>query len=59
YSTGADVSRYQRSSVPAKAENGAAMAGTGAQITAPAAVSGPVIRVARGTNVTEVSVGGK
>ncbi|MBV2147846.1 Flp pilus assembly protein CpaB [Sphingobium sp. AS12] len=60
YSTGADVSRYQRSSVPAKAENqGGQMAGTGAQITAPAAVKGPVIRVARGTSVTEVPVGGK
>lgn len=60
YSTGADVSRYQRSSVPAKAENqGGQMAGTGAQITAPAAVRGPVIRVARGTSVTEVPVGGK
>ncbi|CCW16216.1 Flp pilus assembly protein RcpC/CpaB [Sphingobium indicum BiD32] len=60
YSTGADVSRYQRSSVPAKAENqGGQMAGTGAQITAPVAVRGPVIRVARGTSVTEVPVGGK
>jgi len=60
YSTGADVSRYQRSSVPAKAEapmppmvaaNGAPM-GT-------VAFKGPVIRVARGTSVTEVPVGGK
>jgi Flp pilus assembly protein CpaB len=61
YSTGADVSRYQRSSVPAKAENqgGPMMAGTGAQISAPVAIRGPVIRVARGTNVTEVPVGGK
>ncbi|MBJ7443415.1 MAG: Flp pilus assembly protein CpaB [Sphingobium sp.] len=60
YSTGADVSRYQRSSVPAKAENqGGQMAGTGAQITAPVVVRGPVIRVARGTSVTEVPVGGK
>lgn len=60
YSTGADVSRYQRSSVPAKAENqGNQMIGTGAQITAPVVVKGPVIRVARGTSVTEVPVGGK
>lgn len=60
YSTGADVSRYQRSSVPAKVEapmppmvaaNGAPM-GT-------VAFKGPVIRVARGTSVTEVPVGGK
>ncbi len=57
YSTGADVSRYQRSSVPAKADGAAASGATGA---APSAViSGPVIRVARGTNVTEVPVGGK
>lgn len=61
YSTGADVSRYQRSSVPAKAEaqSGPMMAATGAQITAPIAVRGPVIRIARGTSVTEVPVGGK
>lgn len=60
YSTGADVSRYQRSSVPAKtlptvppmvAANGAP-AGT-------VAFQGPVIRVARGANVTDVPVGGK
>ena len=60
YSPGADVSRYQRSSVPAKAEapispmaaaNGAPMG------TVP--FKGPVVRVARGTNVTEVPVGGK
>ncbi|WP_336972704.1 Flp pilus assembly protein CpaB [Sphingobium aromaticiconvertens] len=58
YSTGADVSRYQRSSVPAKADAGATtpMAPGGA---ATASYKGPVIRVARGTNVTEVPVGGK
>lgn len=49
YSTGADVSRYQRSTVPAKPidPNGGL---TGA---------GPVVRVARGTNVTNVEVGSK
>lgn len=57
YSTGADVSRYQRSSVPAKAD-GAAAPGVAGATPSPAA-SGPVIRVARGTNVTEVPVGGK
>lgn len=57
YSTGADVSRYQRSSVPAKADGAAAPGVTGAAPSA--AVSGPVIRVARGTSVTEVPVGGK
>ncbi len=56
YSTGADVSRYQRSSVPAKADAApAGGSGTGAALP----ISGPVIRVARGTSVTEVPVGGK
>ncbi|MEJ7925536.1 Flp pilus assembly protein CpaB [Sphingobium sp. AN641] len=59
YSTGADVSRFQRSSVPAKAEtmSPVAMGPNGPQATV--AYKGPVIRVARGTNVTEVPVGGK
>lgn len=62
YSTGADVSRYQRSSVPAKADQGQAGAvpvvggaGAGGGIIG----RGPVIRIARGTAVTEVPVGGK
>jgi pilus assembly protein CpaB len=42
YATGADVSRYQRSAVPGKA----------------GAPTGPVIHVARGTQVTDVPVGG-
>ena len=61
FTVGADVSRYQRSSVPAKTQSspavipGAAMPGNG-----PAArPAGPVVRVARGNNVTEVAVGGK
>ncbi|MET0136810.1 MAG: Flp pilus assembly protein CpaB [Sphingobium sp.] len=64
FSTGADVSRYQRSTVPAKADtqqmapmpgpNGAPMMAAG-----PVARSGPLIRIARGTQVTEVPVGGK
>ncbi|MFZ2998057.1 Flp pilus assembly protein CpaB [Sphingobium sp.] len=60
YSTGADVSRYQRSSVPAKADAGAA--GTASPNGAPVgtvAFKGPAVRIARGTNVTEVPVGGK
>jgi pilus assembly protein CpaB len=60
YSTGADVSRYQRSSVPAKPDQAGPVAlGPNGQIMAPVAPKGPVIRVARGTNVTEVPVGGK
>lgn len=57
YSTGADVSRYQRSSVPAKADATPAMTPGGSPVAA--AYQGPVIRIARGTNVTEVAVGGK
>ncbi|WP_230628871.1 Flp pilus assembly protein CpaB [Sphingomonas sp. Leaf37] len=65
YATGADVSRFQRSSVPAKASgpsdgtssmtSGVAPAGGG---TAPV-IQGPVVRVARGNTVTVVPVGGK
>ena len=60
YSTGADVSRYQRSSVPAKADAPVApmVAANGAPVGT-VAFKGPTIRVARGTNVTEVPVGGK
>ncbi|RIA37585.1 pilus assembly protein CpaB [Hephaestia caeni] len=61
YSTGADVSRFQRSSVPGKAESGAqSMAdATGGIPVGKAVITGPVVRVARGTSVTEVPVGGK
>jgi len=67
YATGADVSRFQRSSVPARAP---AAGGMGAAAGAPAgatmgaaasgaAIQGPVVRVARGNAVTVVPVGGK
>ena len=82
YTVGADVSRFQRSSVPARApEKGkerleeikafgqvlGAIAGSGrqgapapqVQQSASAAPVGPVVRVARGNNVTVVPVGGK
>lgn len=60
YSTGADVSRYQRSSVPAKPDAAPmpTMGPNGAPVGT-AVFNGPVIRVARGTDVTEVPVGGK
>lgn len=45
YSTGGDVSRYQRRSVPEKQEDAAKP-------------KGPMVRIARGTSVTEVPVGG-
>ena len=60
FSTGADVSRYQRSSVPAKPDAAMPpMMGPNGPIVGAAPPRGPVIRIARGTNVTEVSVGGK
>ncbi len=59
YSTGADVSRYQRSSVPAKTNGNVPVAGAGDAAAAPAVGAGPSIRVARGTSVTVIPVGGK
>lgn len=53
--TGADVSRFQRSSVPAKTQENASANGVPGQVT----VTGPVVRVARGTAVTVVPIGGK
>ncbi len=50
FSTGADVSRYQRSTVPAKPIDP----------NAPASLSsGSVVRVARGTQVTAIDIGSK
>jgi len=66
YVTGADVSRFQRSTVPGKGASDAPppvmgvpmAANTGAPM--PAAVAqGPIVRVSRGNNVTVVPVGGK
>jgi pilus assembly protein CpaB len=70
YSTGGDVSRFQRRTVPAKADAGAQIAqamaglgkGIGQAITGQAGageVSGPVVRVARGNSVTVVPVGAR
>ena len=67
YSTGADVSRFQRSTVPGKANdnNNQMQAMTNVPMAAmgngaPAKTyNGPVVRVARGNNVSEVPVGGK
>ena len=61
FATGADVSRFQRSTVPGKATamgNGSPATGEVAAATG-ALVDGPVVRVARGNNVTVVPVGGK
>ncbi len=65
FSTGADVSRFQRSSVPGKpAGDNAGPAPTGVPIAAgapPAVIisQGPIVRIARGNAVTVVPVGGK
>ncbi len=62
YSTGGDVSRFQRRSVPARAPSAGDALGkfadalTGQSAGVPA---GPVVRVARGNNVTVVPVGAR
>jgi pilus assembly protein CpaB len=62
YSTGGDVSRFQRRTVPARP--GAQFAAAGGQAPAgaaagPAYVAGPSVRVARGNSVTVVPVGAR
>jgi pilus assembly protein CpaB len=52
--TGGDVSRFQRTSVPQRTVQAPAAGGSGGAAAVPA---GPVVRVARGNNVTVVSVG--
>lgn len=66
WSTGADVSRFQRSSVPrpapVTAQSGlhdAAAPPSAPAIAAPRAATGPVVRVARGNLVTLFSTGAK
>ena len=60
FTTGADVSRFQRRTVPARESKGgndrSASSSAGASGTVP---SGPVVRVSRGNNVTLVSVGAR
>src|SRR4051794_9016459 len=57
YSTGGDVSRFQRRTVPAKTAS--APAAGGAASPAAAISVGPVVRVARGNTVTVVPVGAR
>lgn len=64
FATGADVSRFQRRSVPGKVADTSMVAsvpGAPAPGGYPGAavVQGPVVRIARGNSVTEVPVGGK
>lgn len=63
-STGADVSRFQRRTVPGKPVENAVGPMSGAPQTsypggAAPVVQGPMVRVARGNSVTDVPVGGK
>jgi pilus assembly protein CpaB len=55
YSTGGDVSRFQRRTVPAKTASAPSSAGTGAA----SMPVGPVVRIARGNDVTVVPVGAR
>jgi pilus assembly protein CpaB len=67
FSTGGDVSRFQRRTVPAKANKSDTLAkamgsfgkGLGQAISGQAGSDGPVVRVARGNNVTVVPVGAR
>jgi len=56
FSTGGDVSRFQRRTVPAKITAAPAAGSAGAPAGAPVA-TGPIVRIARGNNVTVVPVG--
>jgi pilus assembly protein CpaB len=59
YSTGGDVSRFQRRSVPAKAPaSGGALAGNAVSGSVGVG-AGPVVRVTRGNSVTVVPVGAR
>src|SRR3546814_428387 len=57
FTVGADVSRFERSSVPAQQSN--APAGSAPSDPAAAIPTGPVVRVARGNAVTVIPVGAK
>jgi pilus assembly protein CpaB len=59
YTVGADVSRFQRSSVPGRAHDNNTPAGNGPGATPDGRPTGPVVRVARGNNVTLVPVGAR
>ncbi len=60
YSTGGDVSRFQRRTVPAKPASAAPTGQPGAGAAGGGqAPSGPVVRVARGNDVTVVPVGAR
>jgi pilus assembly protein CpaB len=55
FATGADVSRFQRRTVPGKAVD--ATGAGGANPGGGAAITGPMVRIVRGSSVTEVPIG--
>ena len=59
FATGADVSRFQRSTVPGKPNDNNASTQPGNFPGATVVKKGPVVNVARGNAVTEIQVGGK
>jgi Flp pilus assembly protein CpaB len=59
FTTGADVSRFQRRSVPAMQSNANASTAQGSGSSAPTVPIGPVVRIARGNAVTIVPVGAR
>lgn len=56
YATGGDVSRFQRSTIPAQTPIAIASEAARTQRQVEKIVKGPVVRVSRGGNVTEVDV---
>ena len=59
YSTGGDVSRFQRRSVPAHTPASTGAQGGNAVAGSAATPAGPVVRIARGNSVTVVPVGAR
>jgi len=59
YSTGGDVSRFQRRSVPSRTPASAGGQGGNALAGSAATPAGPVVRIARGNSVTVVPVGAR
>jgi len=59
YSTGGDVSRFQRRSVPSRTPASAGGQGGHALAGSAATPAGPVVRIARGNSVTVVPVGAR
>ena len=58
FTTGGDVSRFQRRTVPARTP-AAAPSGAPGGVAAAAMPVGPVVRVARGNTITVVPVGAR